>query len=141
MLHYLKKYPLTWLIVLTILYLSFFKPPQTDMEEIPGIDKLAHICMYGGLCILLWVEYLRNHQTINYLKMLIGGIFMPIAFSGSIELMQSYCTEHRGGDWLDFAANTSGVLLAALAGHYFLRPIIWKRKKGYAGDSHEQPTQ
>ena len=41
MLHYLKKYPLTWLIVFTILYLSFFKPPQTDMEEIPGIDKLV----------------------------------------------------------------------------------------------------
>ena len=129
MLHYLKKYPLTCLIVLSILYLSFFKPPQTDMEEIPGIDKLAHICMYGGLCILLWVEYLRNHQTINYLKMLIGGIFMPIAFSGSIELMQSYCTEHRGGDWLDLAANTIGVLTAALVGYYVLRPIIWKKKK------------
>ena len=129
MLHYLKKYPLTWLIVLTILYLSFFKPPQTDMEEIPGIDKLAHICMYGGLCILLWVEYLRNHQTINYLKMLIGGIFMPIAFSGSIELMQSYFTEHRGGDWLDLVANTLGVVSAALIGPYILRPIIRKEKK------------
>ena len=116
MLHYLKKYPLTWLIVFTILYLSFFKPPQTDMEEIPGIDKLVHICMYGGLCFLLWIEYLRSHQTIDRLKMFIGGIFLPITFSGAIELAQSYCTGHRGGAWLDVAAKTTGVLLAAVVG-------------------------
>lgn len=128
MIHYLKKYPLTWSVVIAIFYLSFFKPPQTDLEEIPGMDKVVHVCMYGGLCFLLWIEYLRNHRTIDRLKMLIGGVIMPTAMSGSIELMQSYCTEHRGGDWMDFAANASGVLLAALVGYYVLRPIIWKKK-------------
>lgn len=141
MLSYLKKYPLTWLTIATILYLSFFKPPQTDMEGIPGIDKLAHICMYGGLCFLLWIEYLRIHRTVDHRKMLTRGILMPIALSGAIELIQNYCTEHRGGDWLDFAANTLGVLLATLVGYYILRPIIWKRKDRNAGDSHERPTQ
>lgn len=128
MIHYLKKYPLTWSVVIAIFYLSFFKPPQTDLEEIPGMDKVVHVCMYGGLCFLLWIEYLRSHRTIDRLKMLIGGVIMPTAMSGAIELMQSYCTEHRGGDWMDFAANTSGVLLAALVGYYVLRPIIWKKK-------------
>ncbi len=141
MLYYLKKYPLTWLVIATILYLSFFKPPQTDMNEIPGIDKLAHICMYGGLCFLLWIEYLRNHSSMHRHKIIIGAIILPIIFSGTIELLQSYCTEHRGGDWLDLVANTTGVLLAALVGHYILRPIIWKQRNGNAGDSHEQPTQ
>lgn len=142
MLSYLKKYPLTCLVVITIFYLSFFKPPQTDMEEIPGIDKLVHICMYGGLCFMLWIEYLRSHQTINRARMLIGGILMPIVLSGFIELLQNYCTEHRGGDWLDLAANTSGVLLAAWVGYYVLRPIIWgKKKKRSTGDSPEQPMQ
>ena len=129
MLYYLKKYPLTLLIVVAIFYLSFFKPPQTDMQEIPGLDKLAHICMYGGLCLLLWIEYLRIHSTINRIKMLVGGILLPILLSGVIELMQSYLTEHRGGDWLDLVANISGVILAALVGYYILRPIIWKSKK------------
>ena len=128
MIQYLKKYPLTWLTIATILYLSFFKPPQTDMEEIPGIDKIVHICMYGGLCFLLWIEYLRTHSVIHWKRIIIGGILFPIAFSGSIELAQSYLTEHRGGDWLDLAANTTGVLLAALIGYYILRPIIWKKK-------------
>ena len=141
MLYYLKKYPLTLLVVAIIFYLSFFKPPQTDMENIPGIDKLVHICMYGGLCFLLWVEYLRNHQAMNKLRMCIGGIVLPILLSGAIELMQTYCTEHRGGEWLDFAANSLGVILAALIGHYILQPFFWKQSKRNAGDSHEQPTQ
>ena len=128
MIQYLKKYPLTWLTIAIILYLSFFKPPQTDMEEIPGIDKLAHICMYGGLCFILWIEYLRTHSAIHWKRIIIGGILLPIAFSGGIELAQSYLTEHRDGDWLDLAANTTGVLLAALVGYYILRPIIWKKK-------------
>lgn len=129
MLHYLKKYPLTWLMIAIILYLSFFKPPQTDMEEIPGLDKLVHICMYGALCFLMWIEYLRAHRTVNRLRMFIGGIFLPILFSGSIELMQRYCTEHRGGDWLDLTANATGVILAALIGNYILRPIIREKEK------------
>ena len=128
MIQYLKKYPLTWLTIAIILYLSFFKPPQTDMEVIPGIDKLAHICMYGGLCFILWIEYLRTHSAIHRKRIITGGILLPIAFSGSIELAQSYLTEHRGGDWLDLAANTTGVLLAALVGYYILRPIIWKKR-------------
>ena len=141
MLYYLKKYPFTWLVIATIIYLSFFKPPQTDMNEIPGIDKLVHICMYGGLCFFIWIEYLFNHSSINRYKIFSGAVILPIAFSGIIELLQCYCTEHRGGDWLDFAANTTGVLLATLVGYYILCPIIWKQKKRNAGDSHEQPTQ
>ena len=129
MLYYLKKYPLTLLTIAVIFYLSFFKPPQTDMGEIPGIDKLVHTGMYGGLCFLLWIEYLRIHRNINRLRMFIGGIILPITLSGVIELMQAYCTEHRGGDWLDFAANSLGVVLAAFVGYHILRPIIWKQKK------------
>ena len=129
MVAYLKKYPMTLLVILVICYLSFFKPPQTEMETIPGIDKLVHTCMYGGLCFLLWVEYLRTHRELNSRKMFWGGIILPIAMSGFIELLQSYCTEYRGGDWMDFAANSLGVILAAMVGYYLLRPLIWKKGK------------
>ena len=128
MLYYLKKYPLSWTVIAAIFYLSFFKPPQTDMGEIPGIDKLAHICMYGGLGLLQWIEYLRIHSTIDWKKITIGAILLPIALSECIELIQAYGTEHRGGDWLDLAANTTGVLLATLVGYYILRPIFWKKR-------------
>ena len=127
MLYYFRRYPVSLIIVAIIFYLSFFTPPKTDMEEIPYIDKVVHICMYGGLCLILWIEYLRNHKTVNWNHVIWGGIIAPVAMSGCIELMQAYCTDTRSGDWLDFLANSIGVGLAALIGYYLLRPLIWRK--------------
>ena len=128
MLSHLKKYPLSLCIVTAIFYLSFFTPPETDMEEIPGIDKLVHTCMYGGLCLVIWFEYLRSHRSTNFTKVWIWGIIAPILMSGVIELLQAYCTENRGGEWLDFAANSLGAVLAALVSYNLLRPLMWRTK-------------
>lgn len=128
MLSHLKKYPFSLCVVVVIFYLSFFTPPQTDMDPIPGIDKLAHLCMYGGLCTLIWIEYLRSHRTLQTVKIWVWGIIAPILLSGAIELLQAYCTDHRGGEWMDFAANSTGVILATLTGYYLLRPWLWRKK-------------
>lgn len=128
MFSYLKKYPLSLIIITAIIYLSFFKPPKTDLDNIPGIDKIVHICMYMGLSGMLWMEYLLKHKTSFRLKRVFAGaVLLPILFSGSIELLQEYCTSYRGGDWLDFAANTTGVVLASLIGYFILRPRIINR--------------
>ena len=55
MLSYIKKYPISLFIILTVIYLSFFKPPKTDLSEIPNLDKLVHICMYFGMSGMLWL--------------------------------------------------------------------------------------
>ena len=44
MLSYIKKYPISLFIILTVIYLSFFKPPKTDLNEIPNLDKLQGSC-------------------------------------------------------------------------------------------------
>ena len=49
MLYYIKKYPVSLFIILTVIYLSFFKPPSTEISKIPNIDKVVHICMYFGM--------------------------------------------------------------------------------------------
>ena len=98
MLYYFRRYPLSLVIMAVIFYLSFFTPPKTDLEEIPNIDKLVHVCMYGGL-----------------------------SMRGCIELMQAYLTTNRSGDWLDFLANSTGVLLAVLFGYYVIRPFLWRK--------------
>ncbi len=126
---YIKRYPLSLLVVAAIFYLSFFTPPETDMKSIPYIDKVVHICMYGGLCFMVWVEYLYRHRDLCWRRIIPFGILLPIAMSGCIELLQEHCTENRGGDWMDFLANSTGVVLATLVGYYILRPIIWKRRR------------
>ena len=39
MLYYIKKYPVSLFIILTVIYLSFFKPPSTEISKIPNIDQ------------------------------------------------------------------------------------------------------
>ncbi len=120
--HYFSNYKFSLLVVGVILYLSFFTPPKTELDTVTNIDKLAHICMYGGLCSVLWIEYLRTHAAINRLRTLIGAVVLPILLSGVIELLQEYATTNRSGDWADMIANSIGALPAAIAGYR-----IWPR--------------
>ena len=110
----LRHYPFSILTVLAIWYLSFFTPPHTQLEKINNFDKLVHVCMYGGLSSIIWIEYLIQHKQIKSLP-------------GCIEILQSCCTDNRSGDWIDFIANCTGVCLASLAGHYIYRPFIQKK--------------
>ena len=128
MAHYFRKYTFSWLIIGIIIYLSFFTPPKTELDNISNIDKLAHICMYGGLCSILWIEYLRSHIQIQRIRVFIGGIVLPIAFSGIIELLQEYATTNRSGDWADMIANSIGVVLAALLGQFIFPRWVKKSR-------------
>lgn len=125
--HILRYYPLSILTILVIWYLSFFTPPQTQLEEINNFDKIVHICMYGGLSSLLWIEYLIHHVHIQKSRLIVGSLLLPAIMSGCIELLQAFCTENRSGDWMDFIANCTGILLAALAGYFLYRPFIRKK--------------
>lgn len=121
---FVRKYPFSILCIFTIWFLSFFNPPETELEEVPFIDKWAHILMYGGTCTVLWIEYLRSHATLHRGKLFRWAWLAPIVMSGVIELLQEYCTAHRSGDWFDLAANSLGVTLAVGLGLLF-----WKIKK------------
>ncbi|RHJ86731.1 VanZ family protein [Parabacteroides sp. AM08-6] len=129
MFYYLKKYPVSLVMMLVIIYLSFFKPPTIEVGRIPGFDKIIHFCMYGGLSGMLWLEFLLNHRRYDNVlwHAWIGAVVCPIVMSGIIELLQEYCTTYRGGDWLDFAANTFGVAVATLIAYFIIRPRIMKK--------------
>ena len=62
MLYYIRKYPISLFIIVIVIYLSFFKPPTTDLSKIPNLDKVVHFCMYGGMSGMLWLEFLWIHQ-------------------------------------------------------------------------------
>ncbi|MDR0429012.1 MAG: VanZ family protein [Tannerellaceae bacterium] len=128
--YYIKEYPFSLVVVMGVVYLSFFKPPMLDEALLfEGIDKVVHFCMYGGLSGMLWLEFLFNHRKggLNVKRGLIGAVVCPIFFSGLMELGQEYLTVYRGGEWLDFLANTLGVFTATFIAWYVLRPFILKR--------------
>lgn len=129
MLRYIKTYPLSLLVILAIVYLSFFRPPSTELDTVPGFDKVVHVCMYGGLSGMLWMEFIRawRRRRSPLWHAWAGAFFCPVLFSGVIELLQEYATDYRSGDWLDFAANTSGALLASLLAY------CWMKRRMRAG--------
>ena len=129
MLYYIKKYPVSLVIILAVIYLSFFKPPTTDLGTIPNLDKVVHICMYFSMSGMLWLEFLRAHQRDRtpMWHAWVGAFVCPVLFSGAVELLQAFCTTYRGGDWLDFAANTTGAVLASLVACFVLKPRVMRK--------------
>lgn len=112
-----RKYPFSVFCFACIWVLSlvpFF--PETPLDNVEFIDKWVHFVMYGGSCLVLWLEYLRRHRKADYRKLFCWAWLMPCLMGGLLELMQAYCTTTRNGDWLDFLANATGVTLAAVIG-------------------------
>lgn len=121
-------YPLTLLCVALVWYLSLFiNMPETPMDDVPFIDKWTHLAMYGGTCTVMWWEYLRCHTRLIGWKLWLYAVIGPVAMGGVIELLQRYCTNTRSGEWLDFLADTVGVVMGAALGLLLYR--LFFRKK------------
>ena len=128
MIQFIRKYPFSLLIIATIIFLSLFNPPQTRLDPITGIDKIAHICMYGGLELVIWIEYLRHHDNLDFIKLLLLGIISPIMLGGLMEIAQMKLTQGRSGEWADLLADSIGVLLGAAVGYFAIRTFFRKRR-------------
>lgn len=121
---FLKRYALTLCCIFLIWYLCLFKPPSISLGKVEGIDKVVHFLMYFGLCLVMWTEYMRCHHRLQFRRLALAAVVAPIAMSGVIELVQNYCTTTRSGEWADFAANSLGVVLAAIVALTVLRRFI-----------------
>ena len=112
-----RKYPLSLACILLIWILSltpFF--PETPLDNVDFIDKWTHLVMYGGTSVVIWWEYLRSHRRIDRLRLLLWDVAGMVMLGGLMELMQAYCTTTRSGEWLDFWADSLGVLVGTAIG-------------------------
>ena len=131
---YIRKYPFSVTCISLIWILSllpFF--PETPLDNVAFIDKWVHFIMYGGTCLVIWLEYVLKHKSPDYEKLFFWAWLAPVVMGGVLELMQAYCTTTRNGDWLDFAANSTGVTLAGIIG--LIGTIVhyrFQREKGLA---------
>jgi VanZ family protein len=116
-LQYLRRYPITLLLAVGIVFLSLIPITELEMpEKVPLADKWTHMVMYGVLTLIIWFEYRRSHSQWNVQKLVLYAFLAPIAFGGLMELAQLYLTTCRSGEWLDFAANTIGVCIGTVGG-------------------------
>lgn len=115
-----RKYPFSILCIILIWILSltpYF--PETPLNKVAFIDKWTHFVMYGGTSCVIWWEYwhscIKENIHINWRKLLWTAAGM-VALGGLMELLQAYCTTTRSGEWLDFWADSVGVLLGYALG-------------------------
>ena len=128
LLRYIKRYPFSLALIVIVIYLSFFRPPSVRIPLFTGFDKLVHFLMYASISGCLWLETLLYHRRggLSICRAVIAAVVFPILFSGVVELLQEYLTKYRGGEWLDFLANTCGVLVATAISLYIIKPLIAK---------------
>ena len=107
---WIRRHPISVILILVIWYLSLFTPPKTELANVRSIDKWAHLLMYGSLAFVLWMEDWRVRKASPSMPRALALYIGPVAMSGLIELAQAYCTTDRSGDWLDLAANAIGAL-------------------------------
>ena len=106
--YYLRRNPgqANWLsgaIALAIIGLSL--SPLAQLPDVPGSDKTHHVIAYAVLAIPTAIAMPRKVWMIALLYICLGGV---------IELIQPYV--NRYGEWLDFIANMTGVLIGLVFG-------------------------
>lgn len=118
---FLRTYPLTALEVPVIWVLCLMPVPETPLQDVPFVDKWTHVVMYAGLCGTFWTEHLLRGSALLSGRILLLAMLLPAGMSGALELLQAYATTCRSGEWLDFLANTAGVLLGTAYGWIVIR--------------------
>ena len=127
-LSFVRVYPLSTFCILLIWMLSltpFF--PETPLDNVDFIDKYTHFIMYGGTCAVIWWEHLRHCRKEARrqgrkgacrpnLRALAVAMLCMVLLGGLMELLQAYATTTRSGEWLDFWADSIGVLLGTALG-------------------------
>tara|TARA_B110000008_G_scaffold170305_1_gene170066 strand:+ start:45 stop:401 length:357 start_codon:yes stop_codon:yes gene_type:complete len=95
--------PVTIFLLLVITFLSLY--PITELPETQEIDKIYHLVAYFLLALPSGLKKPNKWVLI---------IFLFIIFGGVIEIIQPYV--NRYGEWLDFFANTIGVISGFFVG-------------------------
>lgn len=131
----LKRYLLTLLTLIVVLYLTFFKPfGYIPEDKVVGLDKAAHFIMYFTLCAVFWFETFRLTLRPKPFLMAMLAVVIPVVFSGVMEYLQYLLTSYRTGDFDDFVYNTIGVLVALLFSLFITRPcMVWLRNRKLRG--------
>lgn len=88
--------------------------PLEQLPAVPGTDKLHHIIGFGGWACLCLFGPTRRFTLMCAAIVIWGGV---------IELIQPQV--NRYGEWLDFIANSAGVLLAFVS-HFILKRSLFR---------------
>lgn len=119
----LKSWPLSLLMAIAVITLSLAPIGAPEIaRDVPFADKWTHMAMYFGVAGIVWFEGLWHKTKAN---LWLWGCLLAIILGGLMELGQAYLTDYRSGEWMDFAADSVGAILASVC-FQFLKGF-WRR--------------
>lgn len=121
-----KRWLYTGIVIAAIFYLTLVpRPLPPDMEmDIPGLDKLVHAIMFGGLAGTAILDYAyRGHHRFATVSVKAMAIICALSAltGGAIEIAQDAMKMGRGGDILDFIADITGAVIGTLVAAKILK--------------------
>lgn len=114
----LINYKFTLITVGIIFFLSLSTSESINKVwflDFPHSDKIAHMGMYGFLTLVYLMErtaFLRRYQTTRKTRWYF--VWWIVLIGAILELIQPFMAG-REKDFLDFIANTSGIIMAYIA--------------------------
>jgi len=121
MLKYLFQYKFSILLAGIIVLLSLLPSssmPDSRLFSIRFLDKIIHMGMYGTFGLVALLERRCKQQCFFREFFLLLSIF---ALSLMMEVLQATVVASRSAEWLDLAANASGLLAAWITYSIFRR--------------------
>jgi VanZ family protein len=100
-----SRHTLLALYAVALLAVTLAPTPLTTSSP-PGLDKLAHAAMFGGLAFLMYWNMARSRAR----AAAAAAFLLSVAAAGFIELVQ-HPLPHRSADTWDLAAGAVGSLL------------------------------
>ena len=131
MIAFLKKYlaalyvPVTWTIIIGVLLtLPGSALPSETPFNIPQLDKIVHISLFGGF-VFLWDLYLskRFSETSRLLRWFFVFYVLANVYGISMEYVQKYWIPGRDYDLADIIADMIGAGLGYGCSHLFLLEV------------------
>jgi len=126
MIAFLKKFWLSALVIIIILFLCFMNTSSFPKIAVRNIDKAVHTIMFLGLSGVIFFDNTRYLRfPISKIRIFWSVFIFPVALGGLIEILQADLTNTRSGDWFDFLYDIIGALIgwgiASLINRYLLR--------------------
>lgn len=122
MLRTLLSYRLSLTMVVGILFACLLPANKFPEISVAFIDKYTHAFLFMGISLVIWIESELASMSVALQRW--SCIGATLLLGGLIEVLQATTTTTRSGDWLDFAADALGVVMAIPLFHFILRPRI-----------------
>lgn len=125
---FIRAYWPSLCVVAVIIYATMSPDPTPDIEMplIPGLDKIIHAIMFGGLTGAMAFDYQRAHRphpVLTRASML--RIALIAAIAGALdETAQASLTTERSGDILDWLADCAGIAVAVVSAPAAVRKVL-----------------